>query len=175
MKTLILMRHAKAEPAHPTADDFARDLAPRGLVEAEAAASGLSAAGLAPDVAVVSGAARTRQTWAQMAPTFAGARVVFSDALYLAPAPAIFQAIDDAIAEVGEADTVLAVGHNPGLKDAARDLLDASAAHDPDALSGLSRGLPTSWACVFEMPGRLAPRVGRFARYFGPPRAGVEA
>ena len=64
-RTLVVMRHAKAEPY---AETDARPPPDRAAGAADAAAAGrfLAAAGLVPDHALVSSAARTRETWAEV-------------------------------------------------------------------------------------------------------------
>ncbi|RIV38955.1 SixA phosphatase family protein [Micromonospora radicis] len=62
-RTLVLLRHAKAEP--PTADgpDVERRLSARGRADAAAAGAWLARHGLLPEVVLCSAALRTRQTW----------------------------------------------------------------------------------------------------------------
>lgn len=66
MPTLILLRHAKAE-AH-NLEDFQRSLALRGRRQAIAVGEALTEEGLVPDLALVSAAARTKQTWESSPP-----------------------------------------------------------------------------------------------------------
>ena len=61
-KTLILMRHGKAEEG-PGKPDHDRELAARGRRDAKAAGKWLHAEGLVPDLVICSTAQRTRQTW----------------------------------------------------------------------------------------------------------------
>ncbi|MDQ0466657.1 phosphohistidine phosphatase [Caulobacter ginsengisoli] len=109
MQRLILMRHGKAERSAP-GGDAARALTERGRSDAALMAALLVKEDLIPDLALVSPALRTRQTWEAAAPAFPKARAEVLDALYHAPAATIF-----AVAEASGADTVMAVGHNPGL------------------------------------------------------------
>ncbi|MEV6691206.1 histidine phosphatase family protein [Micromonospora sp. NPDC051196] len=62
-RTLVLLRHAKAEP--PTADglDVERPLSAQGRADAAAAGAWLARHGLLPEVVLCSAALRTRQTW----------------------------------------------------------------------------------------------------------------
>ena len=61
-KTLILMRHSKAEEG-PGKPDHDRELSDRGLRDARAAGAWLREEGLVPDLVICSTAVRTRQTW----------------------------------------------------------------------------------------------------------------
>ena len=63
-KTLILMRHSKAEEGF-TKPDHDRELAARGRRDATAAGGWLRQEGLVPDLVICSTAVRTRQTWEQ--------------------------------------------------------------------------------------------------------------
>src|SRR5947208_244609 len=61
-RTLVIMRHAKAEPL-VSGEDFDRRLTTRGTTDATAAGAWLAAEGLVPDLVICSPAARTRGTW----------------------------------------------------------------------------------------------------------------
>ena len=59
------MRHAKAEQVGPS--DFERALSGRGVADAVAGGGWLAELGISPDLALVSAALRTRQTWEAVA------------------------------------------------------------------------------------------------------------
>src|ERR1051326_1928733 len=61
-RTLVIMRHAKAEPL-VSGTDFDRPLTTRGRADATAAGAWLAAGRIAPDLVICSPAARTRGTW----------------------------------------------------------------------------------------------------------------
>ena len=63
MQRLILMRHGDAERPHTGTADFDRALTPEGRSESRAVGRALAEAGYRPDLALVSSAARTLQTW----------------------------------------------------------------------------------------------------------------
>jgi len=67
MKTLILMRHAKAAAHEPELADYDRPLAPRGQASAQALGDWLRDQDLVPDLALVSAAKRTMETWEALA------------------------------------------------------------------------------------------------------------
>ncbi len=109
--TLILLRHAKATQS--ASDDFARDLTPEGVVAARLVGDSLRERDLAPDLAVVSTAARTRRTFEAVEATCGSVITArFTDALYNATE----QQIREGLHGIGR-DTarVLVVGHNPGI------------------------------------------------------------
>jgi phosphohistidine phosphatase len=145
MDRLILLRHGKAEPDSPSGDDFDRRLAPRGVKESAAMGETLADLGMKPDLALVSPAARTRETWAATEAVFAGADARFDKALYLAEAGFIRQAAE---AAGRDCRTVLVVGHNPGLQELAVDLLGESKA-PPALIARAARHFPPAAAAVF--------------------------
>lgn len=146
MRRLILMRHAKAERGSPTGEDFDRPLSPRGEEDAALMGQVLARAGLSPDFGLVSSAERTRQTWALAAQSFPGAKARLTRALYHADPDALLEEIG---AE-GEAETLMVVGHNPGIHALALRLLAWSAA-PPSVSARFDHGFPTATAAVFQL------------------------
>jgi phosphohistidine phosphatase len=153
MDRLILFRHGKAEAESASGDDFDRRLARRGSEESGETAAKLADLGLLPDLALVSTAARTRETWAAAEPHFPQARVSFDADLYHADSEAVRYVAAKAGATVG---TVLVIGHNPGLQELTVRLL-----HEGSAPSSLiakaSRQFPTAAAAVFLFDGHGRP------------------
>jgi len=115
MKRLYLLRHAKAVPADPALDDFARELTVRGMHDAAAMARYLRKNEMRPDLILSSTAARTRQT-AELVQRELDVPVDAKDALYLAEPGKIFALVQAAPAKVG---AVMVVGHNPGIEELA--------------------------------------------------------
>ncbi|MBW6438124.1 histidine phosphatase family protein [Actinoplanes hulinensis] len=119
-RTLILLRHAKAETPGDF-DDYDRALAARGVADAEAAGVWLADERLHPDLVICSPAKRTRQTWQNAAialSTGPGPRpapeVHYEESLYLGRGGEVFdllRAVSDTIR------TVLVVGHNPTMSE----------------------------------------------------------
>lgn len=142
MKRLILFRHGKAERDADSGEDFDRALADRGLSEAAVMGRMLAERGLVPDLALVSPAVRTRQTWEAAQPAFPQARVEFAKTLYETNARTI-----RALAEVADGEAVMVVGHNPGLQElAVRLLIDAGGG---EALSRARNRFPPATVAVF--------------------------
>jgi phosphohistidine phosphatase len=141
MDLLILMRHAKAVPEHDAPDDRSRALSPRGRLQAGEAAVALIAHDFRPDRALVSAAARTRETWAIAAPALGDPPVDFRETLYMAQPETIW-----AEALRAKAARVLIVAHNPGLHALAALLTDQAC--DKSRLGrSIVEGLsPASWA-----------------------------
>ena len=154
MRTLTLLRHAKAMPARPGLDDHARPLAESGLADVPRLARHLIEMGQIPTRTLCSSALRTRQTWMQLAESWnhVGHFPVLQtrDDLYLASAARLL----DIIAEVPDTvENLMVIGHNPGLHQLALMLAHPSPI-DPIPLRRLGEGLPTCTAVVLEIEGR---------------------
>jgi phosphohistidine phosphatase len=156
MRRLILMRHGDAERPAPGLSDVERALTAEGRAEARAVAGALAKAGFAPDVALVSAARRTLQTWEAAAPAFPGATMQAELGLYAASAGRLLQAVREA----PEAETLMLVGHNPGIHQLAFHLAQRAGAQQEGAkgkaMERLERGLSTGSAAVFEI-GKAGP------------------
>jgi len=145
MKTLILLRHAKAERQSESGEDFDRRLSDRGREDAALMGRVLAEAGFRPDRAIISTAARTRETWAAAAPAFGPVEAEYEERLYHAASGTIRAIVEDA---EGRADTLVIVGHNPGLHLCAMELLveAAASAHE---MRRIQSKFPTAAAAVF--------------------------
>lgn len=139
-RTLFLLRHAKSSWADESLDDFDRPLAKRGRETAPLVGQQLAARGWLPDLALVSGALRARETWALVAPEFPAApKASFSDALYHGTPESLL----DTLQKVPKSrKSVMLVGHNPGLEEFAQLL--AGPQSDRLALATLKEKFPTA-------------------------------
>ncbi|MEV6342140.1 histidine phosphatase family protein [Actinoplanes sp. NPDC051851] len=119
LRTLILLRHAKAETPGELAD-FDRSLTERGESDADAAGAWLVDERLHPDLVLCSPARRTRQTWQAASVALAqgasiGApEVHYEDQLYYGGRTEVFDLLR---AVPDTARTVLLVGHNPTVSE----------------------------------------------------------
>ena len=113
MLRLILLRHAKAVP-HGAAPDFDRALDERGRAEASDTGAYLKDEQLWPDLALVSPALRTKETWALASEKLGPVETIFDDAIYDAEADALHDIVR---AKGGSIRTVLVCAHNPGIED----------------------------------------------------------
>jgi phosphohistidine phosphatase len=114
MKTLYLLRHAKSSWAEEGAEDFDRPLAPRGRRAAPVMADYMEKQGYHPGLILCSPAARTRETLALMQERFAAETPTrFEQRLYMASAAELLRVVQ---ALRDKADSLLLVGHNPGLQ-----------------------------------------------------------
>ncbi len=149
MKRLYLLRHAKSSWDDPALDDFDRPLAPRGKRDCEAMAHALAEAGVAPDLILCSPSRRTRDTLSRVFPSLpAGTAVEFERPLYLAEGERLLHRlgrIDD------KRETVLLIGHNPGLQELG---LRLAALGNRSLLVRLKAKFPTAALAEIEYAGR---------------------
>jgi phosphohistidine phosphatase len=145
MRRLILFRHAKAEPRALGEDDFDRPLAPRGREDAALVGRAMAGDGLAPDLALVSPARRATETWIAARDAFPPARAVLVPGIYDAAPETIRAAIADA---ADACDTMIVIGHNPGMHEVAVELLIDAAASAAE-IEQVAGRFPTSTAAVY--------------------------
>src|SRR5688572_24197336 len=146
MKRLLLLRHAKAVPAEEPLVDIARPLAERGERDARRIGNRLREQRLRPKLILTSPAARASQT-AQIVASAVGYTpedIALERRLYLAEPAAIVGIVaaqDDAI------ETMLVVGHNPGLTELVHRLLPAFEVDDLPtcAVVGLDYANAVAW------------------------------
>lgn len=144
------MRHAKAEAHGPT--DFERELAQRGRDDAAAAGRWLAEQRFAPEVALVSAATRTRQTWECLSHG-AGWEVAatYDRGLYAADPET---ALDVVRVLADDVRSVSVLGHNPTMSYLAAMLDDGEG--DASVGSELAVGFPTSALALFTYAGEWA-------------------
>jgi phosphohistidine phosphatase len=145
MPTLILARHSKAEAPQAGLDDHSRALTMEGRDAAVRLAERLQAKGLRPEVALVSSANRTVQTFKRMATVFDGVELRIEEDLYECARDRFISVL----ARVGEVDTVLVVGHEPTTSHVAAWLSGPGSLKQP--LQRVSLGMSTSAAAVLEL------------------------
>jgi phosphohistidine phosphatase len=149
VKRLLLLRHAKAIPGDARTDDHERALNARGQQDAPLMGAEMHHRLYTPDLALCSTARRTIETWARIAAEFdAPPKAEFLDALYLAAPKAILKLVHSAD---DQAETLLVVGHNPGLEDCALVLARKHGSDSERAnLNGLRHKFPTCALAVLD-------------------------
>lgn len=156
MKRLLLLRHAKALPAEDPLADIARPLAARGERDAAWVAERLSRHGLAPHRIIASPAARALNTAKIVAAAVGYPRedIATLHPLYLAEASAIQKII---AAQDARSNSLLVVGHNPGLSELVLELLPSFEADDlpTAAVVALEYADAAGWAQIDRAAGRL--------------------
>jgi len=113
--TLYLLRHAKSGWDNPSLEDFHRPLSDRGRREAQWVGELLRTRGISPSRIVCSTAQRTRETLAGVVPALAReASIDITRRLYEAPPERLLTIAREQLATD---DSVMLIGHNPGLED----------------------------------------------------------
>jgi phosphohistidine phosphatase len=132
----------------------------------------LAAQNITPDLVLVSGAVRTRETWALFAPELgAGGTAEMRDDLYDTDAAGIIAVITAVRPNVS---TLLIIGHNSGLEEAATKMVGhgddgfrrSMAAKFPTAALAIIDFDIATWAAVVPGSGRLVQFVT--PKSFGP-------
>jgi phosphohistidine phosphatase len=143
----VLLRHAKAESGG--LNDQQRELAQKGQNQAKNLAKSFASAGVKPELAIVSSAVRTQQTWALAAagkPKFKGETDVL-ETIYgasVADVLAVLRVVKP------KYETVVVVGHEPTMAACAAFL--AGPLSDESAKAQVKLGMPTaSWALLESM------------------------
>jgi phosphohistidine phosphatase len=140
-RTLVLLRHAKSDWSGKE-DDVDRPLSKRGLHEAPQAGQWLAHGVASIDLAVVSPANRARKTWElASAELDSPPPVSLDDRVYAASASQLLGVVHT-LPE--DANTVLLVGHNPGIEELVSLLTGESISMPTSALAMI--GLTGSWA-----------------------------
>lgn len=142
MKRLILTRHAKSSWDDPLTPDHDRPLNERGKAAAADLGDWLASRGYIPGQVLCSDALRTRKTWSGVAPALPGTPI-------LDLKPALYHAGPDVMLAVlrhATADTVMMIGHNPGIAEFAHRLIARAPLHEAFAR------YPTGATLVAEFP-----------------------
>ncbi len=163
MKRLILIRHAKSSWSSGASGDKTRPLNERGHAAAAKIGGWLKTQGFAPDQVRASNATRCAQTWEGISQALGTTPdVQFTDALYLAGPETMLANLQTA-----SSDTVLMLGHMPGIGAFARDLR-----RDPPPAHEVFRKYPTGAVTVLEFKtdswADVQMGTGKFTAYTTP-------
>jgi len=118
MKHIILLRHASAVHDH-AGGDFNRPLSSHGITQVQTVAHAFLGRGLHPELALASPAMRTRQTAELLAKHLSKLDIITDHALYLATGNRM---LDILMSMPDDIQTLLLVGHNPGISELAANL-----------------------------------------------------
>jgi phosphohistidine phosphatase len=157
MKRLLLLRHAKAVPAEEQLADIARPLAERGERDARRIGERLRQLEQPPARILTSPAARALRTAELVAAELAYPReaIVSERRLYLAEPATLLTVI---AGQERHVDSLLVVGHNPGLSELVHELLPRFDVDDLPtcAIVVLDYARGTDWAQIETATARLA-------------------
>lgn len=167
MRRLLLLRHAKAERSDPGMQDLSRGLIERGRKDAAKIGTYMAGHALVPDRVLLSPSARAQETWKYLAGAFKPAPAAMSaEPLYDATPHDILGVVKGCHTTV---HTLMLIGHNPGLHEAALMLI---ASGDINARERLREGLPTSGLVTIDFAfddwSKLHPQCGRIERFVSP-------
>jgi phosphohistidine phosphatase len=164
MKRLYLLRHAKSSWDDPTLADEDRPLAPRGRRAAKVMAKHLRSEGVAPELVLCSPSRRTRQTLKRIAPDLGkSADVQIEPELYSASSAALLEVLHEGPEEV---ESVMLIGHNPGIQDLALSLAGAGS-----EITRVKGKFPTAALATLELAGswhELAPGSAELMSFVKP-------
>lgn len=163
---LLVFRHAKAA-REPGIGDHDRPLTDRGRRNARHMGAWLASEHLIPDLALISDAKRTRQTFDLARTAFPSRMRIVSDPdLYLASEALLLTTLR----QIQPGPTrILLCGHNPGLHDFTTGLVGAG---DRAALEAFRAGFPTAAIAVLDVDAEgwsdIRWRAARLTRFMTP-------
>jgi len=150
LKTIIFLRHAKAEDAYLAENDFKRKLTERGITDSEKMGQYFTSLNIKPTIIYCSNSARTMQTLelfnqkAQLT-----AEIVFNPKLYHALASELLEYATSQTHQI-----TMFVGHNMGISGVAHWLSE----------SGVKE-LPTCGLVVLQFENKIEMRKGKVIAY----------
>jgi phosphohistidine phosphatase len=156
LKRLVLLRHAKSSWRDSELADHERPLSGRGERDAPRMGARLRHRGVAPDLVLTSHAQRALRTATVVAREldFPQARIGVVPRLYLATPK---QILDVVASQAEDLQSILLVGHNPGLTELVNRLRpDAHLANVPTAGAVALEFDTERWSDLERAPGRLA-------------------
>lgn len=152
MKTLVLLRHAKAENGSTGLPDFDRALNDRGRKEAQTVGSFIRKQDLGLDLVLSSSAKRARETTELILTSASLAVEVRYDKGIYEAGPLRLLDVVSQIEE--ECSAVLLVGHNPGMEELLQLLTDRAEHMATGTLAKMDFNVPT-WSKVTQEKGSL--------------------
>jgi phosphohistidine phosphatase len=167
MRRLILLRHAKTERDAPSGKDQDRRLDQRGHRDSAEIGRWLALHDYRPDLALISTAVRTQETWELLRPALPSTRVKHLPALYGANTSDLLGAIHGVTAT--DPHCLMILAHNPGLHELALALISSGEAA---GRRGLAANLPTAGVAVIDFAtddwDDVRFRSGRLERFASP-------
>lgn len=154
MKTLYLVRHAKSSWDNPALRDFDRPLNDRGKNDAPRMGKRLRKRGILPDFIISSSAKRARSTAKRIAEAlgYPEKEIQLTETLYHAEPEVILSVIHRL---PDSCNSVMLVGHNPGLTDFANQYIDVRIDNMPTCGVVAAQFDVRSWKDVGEAQGSL--------------------
>lgn len=152
MRTLFTLRHAKSSWDDQGLADFDRPLNSRGIEAARFMGELIYTRGLTPQRIISSPAKRAKQTAVLVAEIGGvGSKVVYDDRIYEASSLALFNVVRELEDSL---ESVMIVGHNPGMEDLVRLLTGSAETLPTAALTKISLRIPR-WSALDVRCGKL--------------------
>ena len=162
MKQLLLMRHAAAAAKGASSGDRDRPLTGDGRRAAAMLGRRLRSDGISPDHVLCSPARRAQETLEQISEALdALPPADLDDGLYLADSVGLLDRLHGVPAET---QSLLLIGHNPGLEELVRTLAGP-------ANAAVQAGLPAAGLAIFRVSGEwsgLSPATTRLTAFITP-------
>jgi phosphohistidine phosphatase len=161
IKTLLILRHAKSSWKFPDLADHDRPLNKRGKRDAPKIGNLLKEKDLVPDIIISSTAVRAEKTAKMVAKAskYKG-KVTLTDSLYAAGPDAYIDVLRNL---QNKYNTVLVIGHNPGLEELVKVLSGEEHHVMPTCALAHIRLDIHSWSDIVQMTGK-----GRLVRLWDP-------
>ena len=153
-KRLYISRHAKSSWDNPTLSDFDRPLNKRGKRDAPFMAQLLKTKGVSPQL-ILSSPAQRAKTTAQIYHEALGGELRFDRRIYEASPMSLLYLVQEALQDH---DSVMLVGHNPGLTEL-NDMLSDQSIYN----------IPTAAIVAIDFEDEVAPKRGK-QRFFEYPK-----
>ena len=167
MRRLILLRHAKTERDAPSGRDQDRRLDERGRQDGAEIGRWLALHDYRPDLALVSSAVRTQETWELLRAALPSTRAKQLPELYGADTSELLRIIHGMTSM--DPQRLLIIAHNPGLHELALGLISGG---DPAGRQALAANLPTAGVAVIDFATDdwedVRFRSGRLERFVSP-------
>jgi phosphohistidine phosphatase len=169
VKRLYLLRHAKSSWKDPSLADHDRPLAGRGRRAAKQIAEHLRRSGIQPELVICSSSRRTRETLERIRSVLGDETVRIEREVYAAGEQGLLERLRRLPDEV---DSVMLIGHNPGLQNLAFSL----ARSEDAAVDRLAQKFPTGALATFEIEEEswrsLQPGTAKLVDYVTPRELG---
>jgi len=145
MKTLFVLRHAKAERDSDSGKDFDRPLAKRGWRNGQAIGREMRTRGLDPELVLSSPARRALETVEAVVRGYGPLQPDFDPRIYEASVDHLIEVLREAD---DMAERLLLVGHNPGLE---RLIVELAHDDEPGLSQRVAAGYPTAALAIIEL------------------------
>lgn len=169
VKRLFFLRHAESGSQGDSLDDEERPLAEQGHRTAPRMARYLQTLDLRPDLVLCSSAVRARATLDYLIPALGGVPIIYNRRIYTFSDRDLLLQLRQLLPTI---DSVLVIGHNPALQQAALVLTERQGANNTAALRSICEHFPpasfAAFDCAVEEWEDLAPGACTLTTFVSP-------